>query len=129
MMVKHWTFKDYLDAGGTNHIHVWLHRQPKLARARINLVIGRLEVMEHLHGKHIKPLKGPGRGLIELRVFVGGVQYRPIGFHGPGRGEITLLVGAIEKDDKFEPLSACSTAQMRKDDVSNGGSTCDHDFS
>lgn len=127
--MRYWTFKDYLDVHGENDILAWFHDQPKNARARINLVIQRLEVMEQLPVKLFKPIPGAGRGLWEIRVRVESVQYRPLCFRGPGRKEITILVGAREKGNKFDPLSAPSTAQIRMSEVSNGRSICDHDFS
>jgi hypothetical protein len=127
--VKHWVFKDYQDASGGNVILAWLNTLPKTAKIRINIAIQRLEVMDRLPVKLFKPIPGAGRGLWELRIRAESVQYRPICYHGPGRGEITILAGEREIGGKFDPLSACSTAQMRKTEVSEEGNVCDHDFS
>lgn len=74
-------------------------------------------------------LQGDCDQLLELRREIEGVQYRPIGCHGPGRAEVTLLFGAIEKGGKFVPLTACDIAQNRKARLAEKGRTCDHDFS
>lgn len=74
-------------------------------------------------------LHGECDGLLELRRESGNVQFRPICCYGPERGEVALLVGAVEKGGKFVPASACSTAQDRKARLTEKGRTCDHDFS
>lgn len=128
-MAGYWTFKDYVGDEGVNEIHAWLSGLPKQARRRINIAIRRLEAMEKLAMPHVRVLTGPCAGLMELRIPVAGVQYRPLCCYGPGRGEITLLVGAIEKGDRLVPSSACSTALMNKARIAERGRTCDHDFS
>jgi hypothetical protein len=62
-------------------------------------------------------------------VRVANTQYRPLFCHGPGPGDLTLLVGALEKGDRFEPQSAPETALRRKADINIKGRTCEHDFS
>jgi hypothetical protein len=57
------------------------------------------------------------------------MQYRPLGCHGPGDREITLLIGAIERGGRFEPQSACAIGFARKAQIHERGRTCEHDFS
>ncbi len=128
-MGGHWTFKDYVTEDGENEILAWLNDLPKRAKIRINTAISRLEVMERLEMPYARVLKGPCAGLMELRIPVENVQYRPLCCYGPGEKEVTLLFGAIEKGGRFVPLSACSTALIRKAQIGEEGRTCDHDFS
>ena len=55
-----------------------------------------------------------GEQLIELIIKVGNVQYRPIGWYGPEDRTVTLLLGAIERGNDFEPRNACEQAVNRK---------------
>jgi len=124
------TIKDYVSASGENEVLAWLNDLPKQAKAKINAMIRRLEVLEDLKMPQVKPLHGPCSGLIELRIKgADNIQYRPLCCHGPGDKEVTILAGAIEKGGKFVPRSACSTAQVRMAEIVRGGRTCDHDFS
>lgn len=127
-MASRWVFKDYVTDGGENVIRSWLSGLPPGARARINAAIRNLEPLPELRRPYSGDLKGNCSGLIELRIPYQKVQYRPLGCYGPGRKEVTLLFGAIEKDNRLEPPSACSTALTRKARIAERGRTCDHDF-
>lgn len=123
-----WAFKDFVSPAGRNLIHEWLEGLP--ARARINARIRLLELTDELRFPDVRILRGECRGLFELRVKADNVQYRPLGYYGPGRGEVTLLIGAVERGGHFEPPSACRTALDRQALIADGrGSTCEHDFS
>ncbi len=127
-MLKIRTFKDFVGENGENEVLVWLNMLPKVDKARINTIISRLEVMEALEMPATRMLKGPCHGLMELRIPTPKIEYRPLCCYGPGRKEITILVGAVEKGDRFVPQSACSTALRRKARIGERGRTCDHDF-
>lgn len=64
----------------------------------------------------IKPLSGPGSGLLEIRFFAERVEQRPICFVSGDR-ELTLLMWAEEKGGRFVPPTALETAQKRKQDA------------
>jgi hypothetical protein len=128
-MSRYWTFRDFVVPSGENVIRTWLHSLPVAARAKIQARIQYLEVTAALEPQYVKALKGNCAGLIELRIVFKGMQYRPVGCHGPGDREITLLIGAIERGGRFEPHSACSTGLMRKAQIHERGRTCEHDFS
>jgi hypothetical protein len=119
---------DFLDDRGQNVVHTWINSLPKTAKARINTVVSRLEVMDRLERPLVRLLKGDCEGLFELRIPCQGVQYRPICCYGPGPKQVTILLGAIEKGSKFEPRSACSVALERKRVVLSGGDVADHDY-
>ena len=127
-MAKPRTFKDYVAPNGENVVHSWLNGLPKLAKAKVNALIGRLEVVDQLGMPEVRMLHGECDGLMELRREAGNVQYRPICCYGPGRGEVTILLGAIEKGGKFVPPNACEIAQARTARLIERWSTCDHDF-
>ena len=38
-----------------------------------------------------------GWEVFELKVVSAGSQYRPLAFYGPGQGEVTLVLGVMEK--------------------------------
>ena len=122
MAENQWRFFDFLNQAGNNEIHKWLHEQGAIVRAKVNALIRNLEKLDRAFERPDKvgllskpPCKG--ENLIELILKVNNVQYRPIGWYGPGTREVTLLFGATEKDDQFVPKNACSTAIERKKDV------------
>ena len=64
---------------------------------------------------YAKPLRGECDGLFEIRALVNRNQLRLLGFYNQGRWrEATLVMGAVEKDDEFEPPSTCEVAQRRR---------------
>ena len=130
-MARCWTFRDFVTPGGENVIHAWLHAQKPKARARINTVIAHLEASPRTEwGDYIKGLsEGECAGLLEIRVTFNNIQYRPLACYGPGRQEVTILLGAIERGDRFEPRSACRTAQANRRLITEKGRTVEHDVS
>lgn len=127
-MAKYWTFRDYVAPDGENLIHTWLNQlRPKQAKARINTRLLYFEALERLNEPHAKTLEGECAGLLELRIKAE-VQYRLLSCYGPGRGEVTILYGAIERGDRFEPTSACSIALARKAQYEERGRTREHRF-
>ena len=64
-----------------------------------------------------KQLDGDCDGLVEIRFKADRVQQRPLGYYGPKRGEFTLLLWAVEKNDRFSPADACTTAIQRRNQV------------
>ncbi|MFT4036837.1 MAG: type II toxin-antitoxin system RelE/ParE family toxin [Thermomicrobiales bacterium] len=109
-------------------IRTWLDHIPKEAKVKINALLRRLEVMESLRMPEVRMLHGECDKLMELRREVGNVQYRPICAYGPASAEVTLLIGAIEKGDRFVPKSVCDTAQQRRARMGEKGRTREHDF-
>ena len=126
--MKYRTFLDYIDSSGRNVIEEWLHGLPMQARVEINTRIQYLEVLENLRRPYTAMLKGECDGLFELRIKHNKIQYRPLACHGPGKSQVTLLVGAIEKGGRFDPPSACTTAQDRKSQINEPGRTDEHSF-
>ena len=128
--MKEWAFKDFIDARGENVIRRWLDQQPQQARNKIQRRIAYLETITMFPEQWVSALSGPCQGLIELRLDgPNKVRYRPIGYYGPARREITLLIGAVEKGNDFVPREACEIARARKHLVqTEEGHTRDHEF-
>ena len=128
------TFYDFIDQSGRNVIRDWLdvQGQKKRPKAKLNFRMQNLEGWpRHLWVEpYTKPLKGNCQGLIEIRADVQNVQYRLLGFHGPGDREVTLVFGAHERGGKFVPRSACEIALKRKGEAENQpmGRRSMHDF-
>ena len=91
-----WTFKDYLDSGGTNAIRSWLDSIPLKAMLKVEAHLLFLRAVETWPPQYVSAIKG-WPDLFELRIVFGGNQYRPIGFFGPQQREFTLVHGVIEK--------------------------------
>src|SRR3989304_1874429 len=95
-----WTFFDFLEADGGNAIRAWLQDLPQEAQAKIDARLLQMAGMESWPEKWISTYKGYEK-IIELRVSCNKVQYRPLGFYGRLRHQFTLLIGAIEKDNRI----------------------------
>ncbi len=122
-------FRDYLNQRGENEIHEWLNQVNATVKMKINVFIQHLEGESDWRGlKWVKPLAGNGKGLWELRVEFDGVQYRPL--FSRGSGSATLLLGALEVNDQFDPVGAIETALTRKASIeADNRRSIEHDFS
>ena len=113
-----WEILDYVEASGTNVISVWIDSLPAAAQVRIDTRIRYLEATQVWPAQYVSARKDCA-GVYELRIVSAGVQYRPLGYFGPGRREFTLLMGAIEKGGKLEPRDFCKVATRRRE-IING---------
>lgn len=119
MLQRFWRFYDFVDRGGENHIYRWLHEQSPNVRAYFNSLILNLERLDRAFTRPDKVgllRKAPCKKeqLIELIGKISDVQYRLIGWYGPERREVTLLIGATERDHTLVPRNACLIAIDRK---------------
>jgi len=122
-----WTFCDYLDERGSNPIRAWLDSLPIEAEAKVAARIRYLRGTMNWPPPYISAMKGQA-GLMELRIVSSGVQYRPLGFHGPGRFQFTLVHGVVEKGGKL-PRSALDVAANRIKIVRmDPRRSCEHDI-
>ena len=127
-LTSEWTFRDFLDGRGTNVVREWIHTLPPAAQAKIDTIVLLLQVRKVWPPQYVSNLRGYD-GIFELRVGFCGMQYRPLGCHGPGRKEFTILIGCVEKGGKL-PKNDCETAVERKKIILRDlGRTCEHDFS
>jgi hypothetical protein len=91
-----WTFYDFLDPRGVNMIRAWLDSLPTNVAAKIDARIVYMRTVRVWPEQYVSALKG-WPDIFELRVVSAGSQYRPLCYYGPNRGEVTILLGAIEK--------------------------------
>src|SRR5258708_13022283 len=66
--------------------------------------------------------------LIELRVVHANVQYRPLGFYGPGRREFTLVLGAVEKGSLPNRVLEAADANRKLILATGRDRICGHQF-
>lgn len=102
-----WTIKVFVA-----DVERWLNGQTPEARAKIEARIRYLEVISEWKPPYVVKLTGYA-DLYEIRVIHSNKQYRLIGCYGPGKREFTILVGAIEKEGKYNPPSVFETAERR----------------
>jgi hypothetical protein len=115
---KYWRFKEFVGIGDDiGAFESWLNGLPLRDQAKIEAFIRRLELIEHWPPNLVFPLTGY-RKIYELKIR-GRIQYRPLGCYGPEHDEFTLLVGAEERDDKFEPKNAPAIATERQKLIQN----------
>jgi hypothetical protein len=114
-LIPRWSFRYYGPAGGGGDVRdAYDNGSAKfkgkfLSRLKI---LAALPVTEWVE-PYAKMLKGDCDGLVEIRFKADDVQQRPLGFRS-GENEFTILFWAIEKNNKFVPLSACAKAKARK---------------
>ena len=58
-------------------------------------------------------------GIGEVRFKLNGINYRPLGYFGPGRYDFTFLFFAT-KTNEFDPLRAIDIAVSRRGEIQNG---------
>lgn len=124
-----WTFFDFLTERGENDIHRWLNSAEvtKAAKAKINARIIALQGFPIFPEQYISAYSGWPK-LLELRIVSNGVQYRPLGFYGPNRGQFSLVIGGIEKGKI--PIRLLEAAdERRKIVIANPSRIAPHDFS
>lgn len=126
--ISEWEFRDFLDGRGSNVIREWIVTLPLAAQAKIDTIVLLLQTQKVWPPHYVSALRGYD-GILELRVCSCGVQYRPLGCHGPGKRQFTILIGSVEKGGKL-PKGDCESAVERRKIISNyEGRTCEHDFS
>lgn len=124
---RSWTFLDYFNDREENEILTWLNSIPWQAKAKISARILNLQGFQVWPEQYVSAYKG-WNDIYELRIVFSGVQYRPLGFYGPGRWQFTLLVGGIEKGRL--PRGLLRTAdERRKIVLADKSKARAHDFS
>jgi len=91
-----WTFFDFLDIRGNNLIRPWIDSLPLQAAAKIDARMIFMCSIRIWPEQYVSALVGWPE-LFEFRIVSAGSQYRLLFFYGPGRGEVTLVHGTIEK--------------------------------
>jgi hypothetical protein len=119
MIVMCWTFLDYVDDKGSNQIEAWLEslavgaRKP--VRAKLAAILIFASAQQWLQPPHFEALQG--MRMFKVRFKLNNVQYRILASYGPSRREVTLLAGAVEKNDQYRPPNVFDTADRRRAEV------------
>src|ERR1700761_7365012 len=130
--MNEWTFWDYIDERGTNPIRAWLtdkRQVPTKGRAKIQRILLQLAGTA-LWARPLASNLDDYPNIVEIRIQWMNTQYRLLGYRGPEDRAFTLLIPALEKDDKFVPPNAPVIATNRMNQVGLDGSRRhEHNFS
>lgn len=107
--MTYWNFKT------VDEFQEWMDNQPHDVRATIHEVMDQVKINPRLEPPSVKKLEDH---VWELRAKVNRVRYRPLFCLGPGRGELTFLIGSTKtsnnKKTRFDPINAVKTAETRR---------------
>lgn len=112
--MKLWNFKVFLRDKTVNDIDEWLKLQPVKVRVKMRSIIAHLEITQNWPIQYFCNWVGSDN-LYELKITYNNVQYRPLGFFGPGIREFTILIGAKEIGNKLDPKAAPYIAEKRRE--------------
>ena len=110
-----WIFKTYCSPTGRNDVQSDIDEVNEEVREHL---LTRLRYLANTppidwHEPQAKKLKGV-ENVYEIRFKAGNLQYRPLGYFGPGEGEFTILVWAYKKQGVYTPAQAIDTAGKRR---------------
>jgi len=111
--MNNWTIKSFVTARGIDVIQEWIESLPIKAQVAVDQRITFLALKGYWYRPYAHKLKGYD-GIWEIIIQQENVQYRPLGCFGPGEKVFSLLIGAKEKNNKFEPKGAPKIAEKRK---------------
>lgn len=110
-----WAFKCFTSENGRDLIDEWLEALPIKARAKFLIVIEHLRDNPHTAWvPFVEPLTGYEQ-IFEIKFRAARQVYRPLGCFGPSRHDFTVLIGAREHGDDFEPRQAPEIAEQRRE--------------
>lgn len=116
--MKIWTFKIFVNQN--NDVDGWLKGLSVKASSRLDAILRYMEITKDwTRTPYFSPLTGY-RGIFEIKFIVQNRLYRPLGCYGRGGNEFTILIGAWEIGDRFEPLNAPEMALIRRQEVLGG---------
>lgn len=109
-----WGFRSFVSDRRESAVRVWYNGQAPQVQAKFDTTLKYLRDRPSWDRPYVGILHGECEGLIEIRLKVKRVQYRPLGFYGPLKMEFTILFFATERDGALDPPTACSIALGRK---------------
>lgn len=122
-----WQIKCYVSPGGKNEIQETYDSGSDGLRAELEVGLTFLTPRSREEWRRPRVAKlskcDEFRDFFEIRLFADRVQYRPIGFFGPGQNEFTILIWAIEKGRKLIPEEWCAKANRRRKQLIAGQAT------
>ncbi len=118
--ISMWRFLDYCSAAGNNLIEEWYQKVlDATAQAEFDVVLKMLSVTDDWRG--LSEFESLGReGLCTIRFKAGKsgkIQYRPVGFFGPGERTFSIYVGCSKKGNIYTPPDAFDLALKRRGKV------------
>jgi hypothetical protein len=118
---KLWVFREVVSVGGRGLITDWYDKIPPTVRAVFDDRLSFLGINERANWQYpeFRALTGAeGKaGLSEIRWKSQGIQWRVIGFFGPGKMEYAMLIGCNHKQGRYTPPDSLTTAVRRKTQV------------
>jgi Phage derived protein Gp49-like (DUF891) len=118
-----WDIRCYLDDDGIDVIDSWYRAQPERLQAKFDTKVRylRAQPRERWVRPYFDQLKGPCKGLCEIRFEFNNVQYRPIGIFS-GKMEFTLVLVAAKNGKRFDPSNTCHLGNRRKLEIESNRS-------
>src|SRR5262245_49772942 len=100
-----WEIRSYLSPAGGDEMRAWYEQQSTKVQTKF---ASRLKTLAQLELPEWRPplfrwLHDECHPLGEIRFKALGVQYRPLGFRGPGDRVFSLVFPATEQSDRFVP--------------------------
>ena len=115
-----WRLLQYVSSSGRRAIEDWRKQLPVGApQAYLDTFLKLMVKRNKWEPPDIKPLKGRGVGLTELRWQSGRVPHRIIGYQ-TGEHEYLMLIGCTHNAKKYNPPDAIDTARRRREAIQKG---------
>jgi hypothetical protein len=114
-----WRFMDYCSPARNNLVEEWYQDLPEEAQAEFDVTLKVLSIVQDWRG--MAEFKSLGLdGLCEIRFKALNVQYRPMGYFGPGAKRFSIYVGSKKKGSVYTPPDAINLADKRRGSVRRG---------
>lgn len=120
-----WIFKTYVSPTGRNDVQDDVDGLDEVVLEHFLTRLRYLAETEKIdwHEPQAKKLKGV-ENVYEIRFKAGNIQYRPLGYFGPGKNDFTILVWAYKKQSVYTPAEAIGSAEKRGKLLRKGEAKC-----
>ena len=118
-----WAFFVYIGSDQKASFALWREEVDRRIRFRVDNIV-RHQSGEAVMKDPFKSLTNTG-GLWELKITFNSIEYRPLGFQGPGPQEFTFLAAATKtgrNPTRWDPRNAIELAQARMEAVTRNRS-------